>query len=119
MPQQQRTGGHARNGRAVDERFVVARANYRQPIGMTCQLGKQGRDFQARLAMPRKRKWRRHQLAVRRLHELQRNTLGVEALRQELPIVALQLWLGVERLQVARPAGHKEENDVLGLGGKM
>ena len=38
---------------------------------------------------------------------------------QRLAVQPLQLRLGVERLDVARPAGHEQEDDALGLGGVM
>ena len=116
MSQQQRSRAQHRDGRAVNERFMMARANDGQAVGVFSQFRKQIRNLQAGLPVTLERKRRGHQLAIRRFHELEREPFRIEAGGKRLAIEFAKQWFGIESFEMARPAGHEQEDHTLGLG---
>src|SRR5947209_15797008 len=69
--------------------------------------------------MMRKGERRSHQLAVRRFHELEGESFGIETGGKRLAVELAEERLRIKSFEMARPAGHEQEDYALGLGWKV
>ena len=91
----------------MDKRIVITRSNNRHVVALLGKVREQTRNFDPGFTMFFEWKGRRHQLSVRRPHELQRQTLAIERLRERLIVILDQLGFRVEGFDLTRPTRHK------------
>ena len=102
--------------RRVDDHVAVARADDGEVVDALGRVREQVGDFDAALAVFLKRALGAEQLAhpsdelILRLAELRRPRLAVQLVQQRL---------GIEGLEVARPAGHERKMTDFAFGGQM
>ncbi len=103
-------------GGRVDDHVAVARPDHRDVVDAARDVREEVGDLDAALAVLLERPARAQQLGV----ALDQLVLGLaELLGPPLPFELVQERLGIERLQVAGPAGHEQEDDRARLGREM
>src|SRR5262249_50766898 len=107
VTQEQRSRLHEREGGTVDERFMITRTDDSQIVRMRAQILEQVRYLQAGLSISLKGRGRGHQLSLGRLHKLQIEVAGLEAVRQRLAVQSLELGFWVESVEMAGAADHE------------
>ena len=116
-PKIMRPGGHHDLAGSVVEGVGGHALDDGQVVDDPGQVGQQLGQLGPRLAVPGELELRAQQLGIR-IDE--RRAVALEQLgRGQLAVEPGELGLVVEELQVARAAGHEQEDHPLGLGGEM
>ena len=100
------------------ERFAVQRANQCDVVDTRGDVRQEIRDFHAAPAVATKRTRTAHQDGRVLLDERKPHLVG-HRVRQLLTVKLVELGLGVEQIELARRAGHEQEDAILGFRSEM
>ena len=104
----------SKQARLVIRIVGVHRADHAQVVDVPGDVRKQLADLDAAFAVPFERERRRQQLAALAAAVLRGQRLG-----QRFARVLGQFGLGIERIDVRRPAVHEQEDEPLGPRGEV
>ena len=114
MSEQQRASVHQTQRRAVNERLMMTRPNHGQPICVLSGLGKDLGNRQSALTILFKLERRGHQSRARGGHELKLQSLSGKTGWDRLPAQPVEFRLGIERIDLTRPALHEQRDHSFG-----